>query len=338
MTVKSSVVAKNNLSAFVGTDVFGAFTSEGFNLIGVEEGSTGFVSATDLKGTVAAPLDPKFDPNGAEVSAPAVTMPVPGLPLCGSPLIDKGTSNGLSTDLRGVGFARIVDDPDESNAGDGADIGAFERQTPCAAITFTVNTTNDADDANPGDGNCDSDVAASGSQCSLRAAMKESNAIGGDYTINFAIPTNDPGFDPGTGRHTINLTGALPEITQSNLTINGPGKDKLTVRRNTGGFYRIFTFGNVVETATISGMTVSNAFINDSTSGLGNGGAVSFTGKSFDYQRLCIHQQHRGWIGRRAFRFRKTERYGQHLQRQFFQYRQRRWRRYFRARCSKRQQ
>lgn len=279
MTVKSSVVAKNNLSAFAGTDVFGTFTSEGFNLIGIEDGSTGFASATDLKGTVASPLDPKFDPNGGEVSAPQVTMPVPGLPLCGSPVIDKGTSNGHNTDLRGAGFARVVDDPDEPNAGDGADIGAFERQTPCAAITFTVNTTSDADDATPGDGNCDTDSVASGSQCSLRAAMKESNAIGGDYTINFAIPTNDPGFDPGTGRHTINLSGALPVITQSNLTINGPGKDKLTVRRSTGGFYRIFTFENVVETATLSGMTVSNAFINDSTSGLGNGGAVSFSGK-----------------------------------------------------------
>ncbi|HKY45781.1 MAG TPA: right-handed parallel beta-helix repeat-containing protein, partial [Pyrinomonadaceae bacterium] len=46
------------------------------------------------------------------------------------------------------------------------------------------------------------------------------------------------------------------------------------------GFYRIFKFGNVVETATISGMTVSNGFINNSTSGLGDGGAVSFSGKT----------------------------------------------------------
>ncbi len=310
MTLKSSVVAKNNLSAFAGADVFGAFTSEGFNLIGVEDGSTGFTSATDVKGTIAAPLDPKFDPNGVDVSAPAVTMQVPGLPLCGSPAIDKGSSNGLSTDLRGVGFPRIVDDPDETNAGDGADIGAFERQTPCAAVTFTVNTTNDADDAAPGDGNCDSDAVASGSQCSLRAAMKESNAIAGNYTINFAIPTNDPGFDPSTGRHTINLTVALPDITESNLTINGPGKDKLTVRRSTGGFYRIFTFRNVVETATISGLSVSNGFNNAS-----EGGAVSFTGKSLRYQRMYVQQQH-CFVGRgRAFRNGQTEHNGQHLQR-----------------------
>ena len=146
---KSSIVAKNNGAPFAGSDVSGSFTSEGYNLIGVEDGSTGFVASTDLKGTVAAPLDPKFDPNGAEISVPAWTAPVPGLPLCGSPAIDKGTSNGLLTDLRGTGFPRVVDDPDESNASDGTDIGAFERQTVCAQIVFTVNTTSDADDASP---------------------------------------------------------------------------------------------------------------------------------------------------------------------------------------------
>ena len=274
-TVKSSIIARNNAGPFAGSDVSGTFTSDGFNLIGVEDGGTGFSMATDLKGTTAAPLDPKFDPNGVEISMPSITTSVPGLPLCGSPAIDTGSSNGLNTDLRGAGFPRIVDDPNETNAGDGADIGALERQTVCAQVTFTVNTTSEADDVSPGDGNCDTDANAPLSQCSLRAAMKESNAIGGDYTINFAIPTSDPGFDPGSGRHTINLTGPLPEITESNLTINGPGKDKLTVRRNTGGFYRIFTFRNVVETATISGLTVSNAF-----NSAGDGGAVSFTGKA----------------------------------------------------------
>src|SRR5258705_7172071 len=290
-TVKSSIIAKNNISAFAGSDVSGTFTSEGFNFIGVPEGSTGFTAPTDLKGTLAAPLDPKFDPNGAEVSAASFTILVPGLPLCGSPVIDKGTSNGLNTDLRGAGFARIVDGPEETNADDGADIGAFERQTVCAQITFTVNATNDVDDVNPGDGICDSD-AATGSQCSLRAAMRESNAVGGDYTINFAIPTSDPGFDPGTGRHTINLTGALPEITNSNLIINGPGKDKLTVRRNTGGFYRIFTFGNVVETATLSGLTVSSAF-----NPTGDGGALSFIGKTLNIKVCLFSNNIAAWSG-----------------------------------------
>ena len=295
-TVSSSIIAKNNNGPFAGADVSGNFTSSGFNLVGVQEGSTGFTMGTDLTGTVGAPLDPKFDPNGAEYTIHNFTMPVPGLPLCGSPAIDKGTSNGLNTDLRGTSFPRVVDDPDEANASDGADIGAFERQSVCAQIAFTVNTTSEADDANPGDGICDTDANASGSQCSLRAALKESNAIGGDYTINFAIPVSDPGFDPGTGRHTINLTGPLPEITESNLTINGPGKDKLTIRRNTGGFYRIFTFRNVVETATISGLTVSNAF--NSTN---DGGAISFTGKSLTINSCAFSNNIAAWSGGALF-------------------------------------
>ena len=64
-------------------------------------------------------------------------------------------------------------------------------------------------------------------------------------------------------------------MNNSNLTINGPGKDKLTVRRTSGGFYRIFTFNGADRTATISGMTISNAF-----NSAGDGGALSFGGKT----------------------------------------------------------
>jgi hypothetical protein len=63
--------------------------------------------------------------------------------LCGSPAIDKGTSNGLTgvltTDQRGAGFPRTFDDAAAANAtgGDGTDIGAFEVQQSCAAPTPT---------------------------------------------------------------------------------------------------------------------------------------------------------------------------------------------------------
>ncbi len=273
-SVKSSIIARNNQQPFAGSDVSGDFTSAGFNLIGVEQGSTGFTQASDLKGTLAAPLDPKLDPTDAAVNILGQPLAIPGVPLCGSPAIDKGSSSGLITDLRGSGYVRTVDDPSQANAGDGTDIGVLERQTPCVNSVLTVNKTTDADDVNAGDGSCDSDAVALGAQCTLRAALKEADAVAGDYVINFDIPTNDPGYDPSTGRSTINLTAALPEITQSNLTLNGPGVDKLTVRRNTGGFYRIFSFGGVVETATISGMTIGNGFSAE------DGGAVKFTGKT----------------------------------------------------------
>ena len=54
---------------------------------------------------------------------------------------------------------------------------------------------------------------------------------------------------------TINLTRALPDLTRS-INIEGPGANRLTVRRNTGGSYRIFTvIGGPVRT---SGLTIAN--------------------------------------------------------------------------------
>jgi hypothetical protein len=44
-------------------------------------------------------------------------------------------------------------------------------------LEMQVNVTDDAPDVQPGDGVCDSDASQSGSQCSLRAAVMEANAI-----------------------------------------------------------------------------------------------------------------------------------------------------------------
>ena len=69
------------------------------------------------------------------------------------------------------------------------------------AVTFTVNTTNDADD-----GVCD------GTHCSLREAIDDANALGGLDGIAFNII--------GAGPHTIAPTSALPTITGP-TTIDG---------------------------------------------------------------------------------------------------------------------
>jgi hypothetical protein len=55
---------------------------------------------------------------------------------------------------------------------------------------------------------------------------------------------------------TINLTGALPNLTHS-ISIEGPGPDQLTVRRDVGGFYRILTVASRT-TVAIAGLTISN--------------------------------------------------------------------------------
>ena len=79
---------------------------------------------------------------------------------------------------------------------------------------------------------------------SLRQAITDANAAAGADTITFTV----------TG--TINLASALPAIAQD-VTITGPGATAMTVRRNTGGNYRIFQV-NAATTVTISGLTITN--------------------------------------------------------------------------------
>lgn len=123
---------------------------------------------------------------------------------------------------------------------------------PLPALTLTVNTLGDQADASVGNGVCDVDIGTSGAQCTLRAAIQEANAVFGADTIGFSM----------TG--TINLTGALPTLA-SEMTITGPGSTLLTVRRDTGGDYRIFTISNA--TVSISGLTVTNGKTPDGVSG-----------------------------------------------------------------------
>jgi parallel beta-helix repeat protein len=124
--IRNTILAGNfdTNSGHVTQDVAGTFSSQGFNLIGKTNGSSGWV-ASDLTGSIASPLDPLLGPlqyNGG----PTPTM----APLPGSPAIDQGNSGGLTTDQRGA--ARPSDNPaiPNANGGDGTDIGAVEVQGP----------------------------------------------------------------------------------------------------------------------------------------------------------------------------------------------------------------
>jgi hypothetical protein len=131
-------------------------------------------------------------------------------------------------------------------------------------LLFDVNSTGDGDDALVGDGIC----ADSNGDCTLRAAIHESNFDSGEDGIEFDIPMTDPGFNPLTGAWTINLTAALPDVTDS-VEITGLGADMLIVRRNTGGDYRIF------DVTTAGVVTISDMAISDGNSGSSVGGGIS---------------------------------------------------------------
>ena len=143
--------------------------------------------------------------------------------------------------------------------------------TSSAAAPLAAINVNSTSDAAANDGLCTlrEAITAANLNAASGAASGECAAGAGDDTITFSV----------TG--TINLTGALPDIA-SNVTISGPGSAQLTVRRDTGGNYRIFTVNTGVAAA-ISGLTATNGRTPDGAAGNfggdgGNGGGVSNSG------------------------------------------------------------
>jgi len=120
-TLGNTIVAGN--TAATGPDVSGGITSQGNNLIGETDGSSGWVGS-DLTGTVASPLNPLLAPLG-NYGGPTQTMAL----LPGSRAIDAGNNAlipaGVITDQRGSN--RVVNGT--------VDIGAFESSGFTIAVT-----------------------------------------------------------------------------------------------------------------------------------------------------------------------------------------------------------
>src|SRR6266446_5308829 len=155
-----------------------------------------------------------------------------------------------------------------------------------AGFTWVVNMTGDGAGGGPPSVGCDVDPLTPGPQCTLRRALNLTNNVAGEDTITFNILMTQPNCDAATGRCTINLTEALPDITDG-VSINGPGADKLTVRgtgdSGAGVGSGIFVV-QTTETVTLSGMTVSKGLNNTSDGGgaiRNNGGTVNVTNSTF---------------------------------------------------------
>ena len=106
----------------------GTFTSADHNLAG--DTSCNLTGAADLQGS-----DPLLGPL-ADNGGPTPTMAL----LDNSPALDRSSAGGATTDQRGL--ARVYDFPGPPNAigGDGADIGAFERQAvPTPSVPLPAN-------------------------------------------------------------------------------------------------------------------------------------------------------------------------------------------------------
>jgi CSLREA domain-containing protein len=120
------------------------------------------------------------------------------------------------------------------------------------AAPFTVNSTVDAVDLNPGDGIC----ATSTGDCTLRAAIEESNALPGFPREIIELPT---------GSYVLSL-GQL-EI-QNSLSLKGEGPYNSIIdadRRSTV----LFIYGDASPIVSISGVTLRNGMGGSSISGAG---------------------------------------------------------------------
>jgi len=144
---------------------------------------------------------------------------------------------------------------------------------PASALTFTVDSTTDAEDSIPGDGVCDE--GSSNHYCTLRAAIQEANAQGGSHTINLSALTytlTRSGTDD-TARN-----GDLDIISPAtvNITIIGAGARSTTIDGNGSVIAdRVFEIHASGE-ATISGVTVRGGNISGSFGGgISNLGALT---------------------------------------------------------------
>ena len=150
--------------------------------------------------------------------------------------------------------------------------------SPAWAATITVNSL--ADDAEGADGECTLREAITSANTDTASGTATGECAAGSATekdvINFALP--------GTAPWTVTLTAELPPLT-SNIEIDGPGDDQLTVRRDdTAVNFRIFTVSGNTTVVTISGMTISNGYVDDNTEGGGiliaDSGTLTVTGST----------------------------------------------------------
>ena len=223
--------------------------------------STGNIDPTLTIGTKANNVDVStlaaagLDPAGIKDNGgPVLTIAL----VAGSQAIDKGTG-ALTTDARGLG--RPVDLPGVSNgAGNGSDIGAFEKQDAsgfASGPNFVVTNIGDTDNG------------CTATNCSLREAMNaaEGNADASTITFDATIFAT---------RQTIALGGtALPGVL-STITITGPAAG---LNIDAAGKSGIFAVGG---SPSVGDLTLSNLSLSNGNAPQGggidnNGGRVALT-------------------------------------------------------------
>jgi len=132
-------------------------------------------------------------------------------------------------------------------------IVSFQLAPAAYAAGFIVDTTNDTVDSNPGNGVC----ADAGGNCSLRAAIMETNALTGSDSVTVPV-----------GTFTLTRTGRLEDAAQTgdlditgNVTLNGAGATSTIIQAGVTtatSVDRVFHIPVGGITVDINGVTVKN--------------------------------------------------------------------------------
>jgi CSLREA domain-containing protein len=145
-------------------------------------------------------------------------------------------------------------------------LGVF-LSAPAQAAVFTVNSSADAVDVNPGNGVCE--TAPGNGVCTLRAAIQEANALAGaDEVILPSLPSPNSYL----------LTIATELGINGNLTITGGGASTTIIDGNKSvrPNGRVLVIGSGI-TVNINGVTIRNGGTGITGGGIFNGGTLTLT-------------------------------------------------------------
>jgi hypothetical protein len=145
--------------------------------------------------------------------------------------------------------ADYPDDYDEDEEGNNCTSIQIQVQGSSNSTQFIVNTSNDTSDAIPGDGSCED----SNGNCSLRAALEESNANANANTILFESNITEVNFfnDDIDVIHPITIDGG----TTGNVKVNGNnGSNEISIETNNSNIYGLWFYNFNQE-----GITFNNA-------------------------------------------------------------------------------
>jgi parallel beta-helix repeat protein len=157
----------------------------------------------------------------------------------------------------------------------------FSAQT--FAVDFTVNLTSNQPDAKRDDGVCDIDLATAELECTLRAAVDQTNILGSNDRILFNLPANSI--------ITLTNTNSIGELVISTigdtLEIIGTGANNLTIDGG-AGTNRIFSVLNTTVIISDVTLTGGNGTSERAFGDSGFGGAVFSEGGFLTLDRVHI--------------------------------------------------